>query len=118
MFDALFLFFLSKDKVRRTYARNLMVLLETSMSDEMLDIVDDADLVIGQELRSVVHSAACNTAVSMFSWLRLGINWLYNNAAGSGKPAHWRSIARSRSMSKPEKPIEKLRYAAWPKKWA
>jgi len=28
---------------------------KTSMSDELLDIVDDADLVAGQELRAVVH---------------------------------------------------------------
>jgi isopentenyldiphosphate isomerase len=28
---------------------------KTNMSDELLDIVDDADLVTGQELRSVVH---------------------------------------------------------------
>jgi len=31
------------------------IILETNMSDELLDIVDDADLVIGQEMRSVVH---------------------------------------------------------------
>jgi len=93
-------------------------LIGTSMPDELLDIVDAADQVIGQDLRAAVHLRGLqHRGVHIFLVTPDG-KLLVQQRGRQRAPALWRWIDPSLNMSKPGKVIAQPLSGAWRKNLA